>query len=389
MFPEIHTQYQKKALTYQLNRMIEMKIPDSLMVFDYLHEYTETAQEYLLKYSEVVELRLKGTSLRKISETTGISYGTVAKVCTVLKYEDQTDQPNPYLLKHSDIVTQLLKGLNQREVAEKTGASLATVNTVAKITEINYIQLNRENGKVTMAKYKERTKNNELILDFIRKNYCNWEKTLQGNESDEVIIREYNKYLKTIPIPSTFDIDQYKKINDSFTNDILCEIHESRSFKKERELSRERVREKQEKNKEYHRLRKIKQDEFKEEIKILRAKSAKELKINEQKRLEQRKRDKIKWDNDDRNNFNKLLNAGINPWSNEWDKCPEKYYDVSYKGNFISEFWEEDQDMILSLRKKFPDQEQFVKDNLEEFNKELAEELLASRRYLNHLDVRR
>ena len=369
----LYTQYQKNAKTYRLNNLIKMGIPESLCIFDNLAKHTETFGDYIIKYRDVVRFIDEGKSLRKVSEITGISYGTVGKVSTILKYGNSSLKPNPYLQKYSEVVKELLNGLTQREIAHKTGVSLATVSTVAKITEMDYIELNKEKGVVKKRKWREKTKNDKSILAFIKKNYLEWINTLQEEMNDEVVLRKYNEYLETITIPSIFDRDRYNKIGEKFADDLLYKLEQDRRREKEKEKGRERVRKRQKEIKEYKRLKKIKDDKAK---KISDARWEEESIRLEQKKLRESKiriEEKKKFE---KNIFYKLIDAGINPFSKEWDKLPEEYINLEHRFDPISYPWSNDQRLIFQLRKSMSNLEEYAKNNVKEFNLDLAEDLL-------------
>ena len=353
-----------------------MGIPGHFCIFDYLIKHTETSADYLNKYSEVVELILKKESLRKVSSTTGISYATVAKVSSILKYGDSSQQPNEYLLKHSDVVKELMKGGTQREVSENLGVSLATVNTVAKIAEIDYIELNRKRGKIAIENWKIKTKNDQIILKFIEENYSRWSINLHDKINDEDVVSKFNNYLKTITAPVMFDKDRYKKITKDFTGRLIYRIKEDRKRQEIIERGRERVLKRQKENEEFQRLKKLQKIEDAKKSAIEFEKSQIEIRRYQQEELDRREkiRENLKKYKDDQ--FYNFLEAGINPWDSDWDVIPDEYVYLEHRMNPISHHWYEDQKLIFELRSSYSKLEDYANNNVKKFNFDLAEKLL-------------
>ncbi len=372
----IRTKYRKENKTYNLKSLINIGIPESFCVFDHLEKHTETQADFLSKYAHVVELRLQGMSLRKVSKASGVSYATVAKVSTILQHGQSSLKQNKYLQKYPDVVKSLLEGFTQKAIAEKLGLSLATVNTVAKITEIDYIQMNREKGKLKIEKWKLKTKNDPEIKIFIEENYSIWAKKLEKNLDDEILIRHYNEYLKTITIPSEFDIDRYSKFNEDFTKNLLHEIDEDRRRYEIRERGRKQVEEKNKLYKEHKRLKKIEDDKIKKENRERNLIYSKEVKIREQKEIQRRIDQTNELKEVYKATFYKLLDAGINPWNKEWDMIPNEYRNLEFRTLPISIVWNSDQRLIFAIRDSMADFEEYAKNNVKKFDFDLSADLL-------------
>lgn len=350
-----------------------------------LDRHIETREEYLEKYHHVVEMLKQGLSLRKIALSTECSFPTVHKVSIIRKYGDPSLQPNPYLNKHADVVTEVMKGHSQRVIADNTGVSLNTVSIIVKLTEFDYIHRNRTIGIEVARKRKLRKEQERSIKSFIIETYQNWNKSNYKLfiQSIEQGLTEFENYFNTRQEVRNFNPKllkkTYKEAIIQITTTKKDELLEIEKRKKKKILL-----EKQNSiNEEKFRLEQI-------EYRKNREKAKRNQELADRKReLEYRKERKLKNERllkGLKSFLDEYLNVGINPWSKEWDKCPEQYYNLTFKGIYISEFWEEDLNILLKIRQKLPDLEQYATANLKEYNKESVENLLSHRRHLNQLD---
>lgn len=352
--------------------------PDQIL--QYLGKYSETMEDYLAKYSDVAELIKQGLSHKEIAAKTTKSNSVIRKVSTIIKYGDPSLNPNPYLSKYANVVTELKNDKTQREVRDITNVSLDTVNIVAKILKLNYTEKHRDGVKKNTEIRKQKEKQDGIILDFIKDTYINWRKC--NSEIIGVSIKKdfdkFKNFQKTIKLPTGFDSDQFKKINESY----IKEIKSLKEREKRMENYKIRKQKKQIRLKEKIRLLQIEETNKRETKKIEISQKNKKKDLVKIKQLKNKKTTINKKEVERlKKELDLFLEAGINPFSPEWDCVPYKYYHTYYKTLPIEEYWNDDQNKMLAIRKRIPYMEKYAENNLKEFNQDLADSLLI------HLDI--
>lgn len=370
------TRTEQRKVKLQVKSLVNhLKFPDSvidpLTIFDYLNDFTESSVQYLSQYSDVVDLLKQGISQKAINNKTGTPYSTIKKVSIVLKYGDSTLSPNPYLVKHADVAKEILTGKSQRDVADITGASVVTVNTVAMIVGFDYVQMNRDEGLRT----NELRKQNEAQIKIILKFLHDWfDRTLETHKGFRVdVVGERARELNT---NGRYDSELYDKSIDIFVDEIDKEM-KIKAYKKQRIIEAEKEKERIEKA--Y--MKSIvdeaeKAEENEERNRIFRAKRDEQdrlQKIKEDKEREIRRKELVEMEEKDIDGY---LEAGINPWSTEWDQVPTEYINLEFRGDQLSYPWMEDQKKMFRIRKLIPHMEQYAHDNVKEFDMDKAENLL-------------